>query len=74
MKNVETGDIVLAATLKVNGYRLDRIDKDGKRGIFCFLDVATDELERFNLGQALVEPVAINNAIKALTAAAKRIT
>lgn len=69
----ETSDIVLAATLKVKGYRLDRIEKDGKRGIFCFTDVDVSELTQFNLGQALVEPVALNNAVKALTTATKRI-
>ena len=68
-----TGDIVLAATLKVNGFRLERIEKDGKRGIFCFADVDTEVLNEYNLGQALVEPVALNNAIKALTTATKRI-
>jgi hypothetical protein len=73
MKHVETSDIVLAATLKVKGYRLDRIEKDGKRGIFCFADVTEAELTQFNLGQALVEPVALNNAVKALTTATKRI-
>lgn len=72
-QHVETSDIVLAATLKVKGYRLDRIEKDGKRGIFCFADVEEVELTQFNLGQALVEPVSLNNAVKALTTATKRI-
>jgi hypothetical protein len=72
-QQVETSDIVLAATLKVKGFRLDKIEKDGKRGIFCFSDVDTNVLNEFNLGQTLVEPVALNNAIKALTTATKRI-
>lgn len=72
-QHVETSDIVLAATLKVQGFRLDRIEKDGKRGIFCFADVDEAKLTEFNLGQALVEPVALNNAVKALTTATKRI-
>lgn len=72
-RDFETSDIVLAATLKVNGFRLDRIEKDGKRGIFCFTSVSEDILTEFNLGQALVEPVALNNAVKALTTATKRI-
>lgn len=72
-QHVETSDIVLAATLKVQGFRLDRIEKDGKRGIFCFSDVETAAITKFNLGQALVEPVALNNAVKALTTATKRI-
>ena len=71
-QDIETSDIVLAATLKVKGYRLDRISKDGKRGVFCFTDVDTEVLNEFNLGQALVEPVSLNNAVKALTTATKK--
>jgi len=72
-QHLETSDIVLAAALKVKGFKLDKIEKDGKRGIFCFADVDTEYLTEFNLGQALVEPVALNNAVKALTTATKRI-
>jgi hypothetical protein len=70
---VETSDIVLAATLKVKGFRLEKIEKEGRRGIFCFADVDTKILTEYNLGQVLVEPVALNNAVKALTTATKRI-
>lgn len=72
-QHVETSDIVLAATLKVKGFRLERIEKDGKRGIFCFADVETRVLNEYNLGQSMVEPQSFNNAIKALTTATKRI-
>jgi hypothetical protein len=72
-QNLETSDIVLAATLKVMGQKLDRIEKQGNRGIFCFLDVDEAMLNEFDLGHALVEPVAFNNAIKALTTATRRI-
>jgi hypothetical protein len=72
-RNIETDDIVLAATLRVKGYLLDRIEKDGKRGKFCFNDVEHNILQEYDLGQALVEPVTFNNAVKALTTAAKRI-
>ena len=72
-KDFQTSDIVLAATLKVKGFRLDRIEKEGKRGIFCFSDVDTEVLNEFNLGQSQVEPVSLNNAVKALTTATKRI-
>ena len=72
-QHVETSDIVLAATLKVKGFRLERIEKDGKRGIFCFADVESTVLTEYNLGQSLVEPVALNNAVKALTTATTRI-
>ena len=72
-RHIETTDIVLAATLKVKGYRLDRIEKTGNRGTFCFADVDTELTNEFDLGKALVEPVAFNNAIKALTTATRRI-
>lgn len=73
MAYLQTTDIVLAATLKVKGYTLDQIEKDGKRGVFCFKEVPDTELEDFDLGKTLVEPVALNNAVKALTTAIKRI-
>lgn len=72
-RSIETSDIVLAATLKVHGYKLDRIEKQGNRGIFCFLDVDEATLQDFDLGKSLVEPVAFNNSIKALTTATRRI-
>jgi len=74
IRDCETSDIVLAATLKVAGQKLDRIDKQGNRGIFCFSDVDEATLKQFDLGQSLVEPVAFNNAIKALTTATRRIS
>jgi hypothetical protein len=72
-RSIETSDIVLAATLKVHGYKLDRIEKQGNRGIFCFVDVDDAVLNDFDLGKSLVEPVAFNNSIKALTTATRRI-
>lgn len=72
-QNVETTDIVLAATLKVKGYKLVQIDKRGNRGTFCFADVHTDVLHEFDLGHSTVEPISFNNAIKALTSATRRI-
>lgn len=71
---VSTSDIVLAATLKVKGYKLDRIEKNGNRGIFYFPDIDNEILEEYDLGQSLVEPVALNNAIKSLTTATRRIS
>lgn len=73
-RHIETSDIVLAATLKVMGQKLDRIDKQGNRGIFCFSDIDEELLVSFDLGKSLVEPVAFNNAVKALTTATRRIT
>jgi hypothetical protein len=72
VRNIETHDIVFAAFLRVKGYPLDRIEKDGNRGIFCFGNVPDDVVSDFNLGKASVEPVAFNNAIRALTTATRR--
>ena len=72
-RHIETSDIVLAAALKVKGYYLDRIEKQGNRGIFCFADVDVTVLSEFDLGKCLVEPQSFNNAIKALTTATRRI-
>lgn len=72
-RHIETTDIVLAAMLKVNGYCLDRIEKTGNRGTFCFADVDNEAMSEFDLGKSMVEPVAFNNAIKALTTATRRI-
>lgn len=72
-KHIETSDIVLAATLKVRGFTLDRIEKQGNRGVFCFSDVDSEVLEEFDLGKSMVEPISFNNAIKALTTATRRI-
>jgi len=72
-RHIETSDIVLAASLKVHGFKLDRIEKQGNRGVFCFSDVDVGILSDFDLGKCLVEPVLFNNAIKALTTATRRI-
>lgn len=72
-ENFETSDIVLAATLKVAGLKLYRIEKQGNKGTFCFTNVDEEMLLQFDLGKCLVEPIAFNNAIKALTTATRRI-
>jgi hypothetical protein len=72
-KNIETQDIVLAATLKVLGYRLDTIQKVGNKGIFFFNDVDESVVNDYDLGNLKVEPIAFNSAIKALTTASRRM-
>lgn len=71
-KTIETQDIVLAAALKVLGFRLDHIEKIGNKGIFFFVDVDESTINDYDLGNLLVEPVAFNSAIKALTTASRR--
>lgn len=70
---IETQDIVLAAALKVLGYRLDHIEKIGNKGIFHFTNVEESAINDYDLGNLSVEPVAFNSAIKALTTASRRI-
>jgi hypothetical protein len=72
MSNFETQDIVLAATLKVFGFKLDRIEKTGNKGTFIFSDVTPSVVIDFDTGNCKVEPIAFNNAIKALTTATRR--
>lgn len=72
-QTISTSDIVLAATLKVKGFILNRIEKNGNKGIFIFDDVEVTVIEDYDLGKCLVEPIAFNNAIKALTTATRRI-
>lgn len=70
---IETQDIVLASTLKVLGFRLDHIEKIGNKGIFHFVGVDANIINDYDLGNLLVEPIAFNSAIKALTTASRRI-
>ena len=72
-KTIDTQDIVLAAALKVKGYKLDHIEKVGNKGIFFFNDVDDEVVKDYDLGKLLVEPVAFNSAIKALTTASRRM-
>ena len=71
-KLFDTQDIVLAATLKVYGYKLDRIEKTGNKGTFFFENVESVVVTDFDTGNCKVEPIAFNNAIKALTTATRR--
>lgn len=71
-RTIETQDIVLAATLKVLGYRLETIEKVGNKGIFFFTGVDESAVNDYDLGNLRVEPVAFNSAIKALTTASRR--
>lgn len=67
-----TIDIILAAYLKVKGYKLQNIIRNGNRGTFVFDVISTDVLEDYDLGNALVEPKALNSEIRSLTTATRR--
>lgn len=70
---VETQDIVLAASLKVLGFKLNKIEKEGNRGTFFFEKVQPIIVNDYHLGNVRVEPGAFNSAIKSLTTAARRM-
>lgn len=67
-----TIDIVLAAYLKATGYKLVDIVRQGNRGTFVFAEVPTQVVTEYDLGAALVEPMALSAEIRALTTAARR--
>ena len=67
-----TTDIVLAAYLKVQGYKLSDIVKNGNKGTFVFASIPEELINEYDLGQASIEPKALNYEIKALTTAARR--
>lgn len=69
----KTTDIVLASFLRLNKCQMLRIEKVGQKGTFVFKDVPEELLGDFDLGNATVEPVAFNNAIKQLTTSVRRM-
>ena len=72
MTRFETTDIVLAAYLKTLGFKLIEILKNGNKGTFIYDSVEKELIDDYDLGQALVEPKALNYEIKSLTTAARR--
>lgn len=69
----KTTDIVLAAFLKINGNQIGDIEKQGLKGTFVFNDVDDSLIRAYDLGQALVEPVALSSTIKQLTTSVRRL-
>lgn len=76
MSQYKTTDIVLAASLKVNGYRLTDIERVGNtnKGTFVFEDVDEQFVVDYDLSKIHVEPVSFNNAIKQLTTSVRRMS
>lgn len=68
----ETVDIILAAYLKVKGFKLQNIIRNGNRGTFVFEVIPPNVLEEYDLGEASVEPKALNSEIRSLTTATRR--
>jgi hypothetical protein len=73
-KEYATTDITLAAVLIENQNQLDRIQLQGNKGIFHFLDVEKQLLLDFDTRKIMVEPIAFHTAVKNLTTAVKRQT
>jgi hypothetical protein len=73
MNEYKTTDIVLAASLKLKGFNMLRIDVEGSKGTFVFENVDKNVLLDFDLGKILVEPVAFNNTIRQLTTSVRRL-
>ena len=71
-QDFKTTDIVLASTLKIKGYDLYNIVKNGNKGTFCFKAVDPKIIAEYDLCQVFVEPMQFNNTIKALTTATRR--
>lgn len=71
---ITTHDIVLAATLKVFGFKMTRLEKQGNKGIFTFSSVDAEILKEYDLGNLKVEPITFHAAVKALTSASRRIS
>lgn len=69
----KTTDITLAAFLRLSGCQMTGIEKQGQKGTFVFIEVDDQLIIDYDLGKALVEPVAFNNAIKQLTTSVRRM-
>lgn len=69
----KTTDIVLAAFLRLSGCSMKGIEKQGQKGTFVFENISEKLIREYDLGNALVEPVAFNNAIKSLTTSVRRM-
>ncbi len=76
MSEYRTTDIVLAASLKVNGFALADIERVGNtnKGTFVFDNVDDQFVIDYDLSKIRVEPVAFNNAIKQLTTSVRRMS
>lgn len=72
MLQYKTTDIVLAACLKLNGYALDGIDVEGRRGTFVFLDVDDSFINEFNCGKVRVDPVSFHGMLRQLSTSVNR--
>ena len=74
MSEFKTSDIILAACLKLHDAEMVRIELNGNKGTFVFVDIDHGYVDQYDLGKCSVEPVAFNNAIKQLTTSVRRMS
>jgi hypothetical protein len=67
-KNFFTSDIALSATLKINGLKLLRVNRDGSKAIFVFEDTPerAETVMRFINREMTVEPLRFMEEIRNL--------
>ena len=70
--DITTSDIILAAYLRVQGYKMIELTRNGNKGTFIFSEIPNEIINEYDLGRALIEPKALNFTIKELTTAARR--
>ena len=73
MTSYKTTDIVLAAVLKMQGYQIQSIEVEGRRGTFIFVDIDKSALDEFNYDGVRVEPKEFHNCIRNFTATINRM-
>jgi hypothetical protein len=73
MSEYRTQDIVLAACLKLQGFLLITIEKNGNKGTFVFDNVPKEFIVDFSLGKLTVEPVNFHNTLKQLATSVRRV-
>ena len=69
----KTTDIVLAAVLKMLGYKLDSIEIEGRRGTFIFVDVDPHSLDEYNYDGIRVEPKEFHAHVRTLSSTINRM-
>jgi hypothetical protein len=71
----KTRDIVCAATMLIFDAQLKNIEIEPgtRRGTFVLTNVLEEDLDQFNLGNLLVEPVRFNAQVRFLSSAISKL-
>lgn len=73
LSNYKTSDIVLAAVLKIHGFKLVDVIMHGKKGTFHFVQVDDDIINRFNFDGMMIEPKCLHSQIRDLSTLIRRM-